>query len=209
MRIETVPARSLFALRTRVPAAPVPTGNRTVVLKLPAPTPAAAAYHSSTVPATLARRGTGTPSNVSSFQASKRLVPQVLPPPEHAGVPQLPPVKSGVAEGPQLLAPTSHREPPLDSPPPALPERRSLYAHQSSHLWLLGVLERGPEAGTWSLRYARPEDSDPHGGVLPLVAPQPILGYRAGQVLRVEGHVVKDALSASYQVERIEAIPQH
>jgi hypothetical protein len=71
----------------------------------------------------------------------------------------------------------------------------------------VGVLEKGPEVGTWRLRYARPEEGDRYGGVLTLVAPDPITGYRAGQCLRVEGHVAEDMLKPCYQVERIEVLP--
>jgi len=89
------------------------------------------------------------------------------------------------------------------------PVGRSSDAQHCEHLWLVGVLERGNEAGTWALRYARAEENDRYGGRLQLVAPQPICGYRIGQLLRVEGHVVRDAYQAVYQVERIEALPQH
>lgn len=78
--------------------------------------------------------------------------------------------------------------------------------HASDYRWLVGVLERGPESGTWSLRYAGSQEGDRYGGSLTLVAPSPITGYRTGQLLRVQGHVIEEPLQTAYQVEGIETL---
>ncbi len=94
------------------------------------------------------------------------------------------------------------------SPISVSPENPEPPGHHGNYLWLEGVLEQGREAGTWSLRYASSDAPDPYGGHLPLLAPRPLVGYHAGQRLRVEGHVVRELLQAAYQVERIEVLPQ-
>jgi len=122
------------------------------------------------------------------------------------------PVRSLQTEEPvsrdQIPASAAPRQ--IEPNPPQSPSATRLAgSHQSDYLWLVGVLERGPEVGTWTLRYASPAENDRFGGRLPLVAPYLINGYRPGQVLRVEGHVVVDILQTAYQVEQIEVLPQY
>lgn len=128
------------------------------------------------------------------------------PPLHEMALPAVDPDSRETSGGPVLI-PTSAREETVSKVSlPTQPVPQSSGAHHSEYLWLVGVLERGPEMGTWSVRYANPQEEDRYGGRLTLVAPSPILGYRAGQMVRVQGHVVQEMLRTEYQVERIETL---
>lgn len=114
----------------------------------------------------------------------------------------------GKSQGPTIVTTSAQEETASKVALLEKPAQQSSGAHHSEYHWLVGVLEHGPEVGTLSVRYASSHEADRYGGQLVLVAPSPILGYRIGQMVRVQGHVVQDQLRTEYQVERIETLGQ-
>jgi hypothetical protein len=128
--------------------------------------------------------------------------PPLLPPPSVAG-PVLP-------EGPEII-PTHHdlATGPVASVEVNSPEHAPMVqggGSDNDYHALTGKLEAGTEPGTWVLRYASPGEADSHGGSLALVAPQPLMGLRAGQIVRVQGKVVDNGLDKAYQVDQIQPL---
>jgi hypothetical protein len=69
----------------------------------------------------------------------------------------------------------------------------SSFSYAADHSCLIGYLYEAPEAGTWCIRYAVPEQKDVHGGSLKLVNPGAFGGLRSGQLVRVEGQLIAPA----------------
>jgi hypothetical protein len=64
------------------------------------------------------------------------------------------------------------------------------FTHAADYRWLVGCLLARSGRDGWCVRYAAPDGSDPHGGILTLVAPGPMEGFHPGEVVRVEGELV-------------------
>jgi hypothetical protein len=72
---------------------------------------------------------------------------------------------------------------------------------------LRGRLEPGLERGTWNLRYEPEPGMQLPGGVVKLVAPQPLCGCHAGWEAQVEGHLTLFGWETAFQVESLLVIP--
>jgi hypothetical protein len=122
------------------------------------------------------------------------------------------------ADRPELVPPprvdllvvteTIARTNPLPAPPPLAAGRAGL-DHAPDYRWLVGRLHYVHVRDVWRIRYASPEDDDRYGGVMTLIEPAPMTGFRNGQLVRVEGHVLdpdSPGPSPAYVVRIIEPI---
>ncbi len=146
-------------------------------------------------PTGMAPAPVGVPA-LAGLPAEDRLKPGLQPGAEAQGSVSLPPLEDPLKPG---LQP---RPAPVQIPSPTTRGQANDYPS------LVGVLEAGLEPGSWAIRYANPAEGDPYGGRVDLVAPTPLVGYRAGQAVRVEGHIVKEPRRTIYQVESIQLLFQ-
>jgi hypothetical protein len=72
---------------------------------------------------------------------------------------------------------------------------------------LVGKLEPGTEGGTWCLRCELDRSITGSGGLVKLVANQPLSGCRTGLEVRVEGYVTTYGSETAFQVERMARVP--
>jgi hypothetical protein len=82
-------------------------------------------------------------------------------------------------------------------------------SHAGDYHWLTGILTQEAQTGTWSIRYATPEEKDHHGGVMDLLSNGPMTGFYPGQMVRVEGELVDPKpfqIRAAYLARSIEAL---
>jgi hypothetical protein len=89
---------------------------------------------------------------------------------------------------------------PVQSPP---------LGHAADYRWLVGCLEHDPENDQWHVRYADPGEPDRYGGLLELVSPGLMAGFRAGRLVRVEGELVDPAplqIKPGYRVRSIQEL---
>jgi len=87
------------------------------------------------------------------------------------------------------------------SPPPSVHPSAT---RDIGYRWLVGTLETGRVPNTWFLRYA--DESDPYGGRVALVPPQMLTIFQAGQLVRIEGQLIKPRdreWVSSFRVETI------
>jgi hypothetical protein len=77
---------------------------------------------------------------------------------------------------------------------------------EEKHVTLRGKLEVGLEHGTWNLRY-EPEPAGRPGGLVRLVAPQPLCGCHAGWAAVVEGYLTSFGKDLAFQVDRLTVGP--
>jgi hypothetical protein len=132
------------------------------------------------------------------------------------GQPQELATTTAVAQGPTLQAlpepapKTRRRNPPVSwLPPPSEVQSsvvRKLPPPVEVHRTLVGWLEAGAEHGTWFLRCDPEPGSNRRGGVIQLIAPQPLCGCRAGLVVQVEGFLTPYGGEMAFQVERIKRV---
>jgi hypothetical protein len=74
---------------------------------------------------------------------------------------------------------------------------------------LVGRLEAGVEGGSWNLRYDPDLQTNRPGGMVKLIAPRPLSGYREGQEVWVEGCVTQVGWETALQVEQMAVVPLH
>lgn len=80
------------------------------------------------------------------------------------------------------------------------------FAHDRQHRWLVGILEKGATAESWSLRYASVEEDDPYSGRVTLVGSPSLADFHPGQLVRVEGEAANPGVhqwGAPYRVKSI------
>ena len=83
--------------------------------------------------------------------------------------------------------------------------------HAPDYGWLVGYLERNAGRNAWSVRYSSAAADDRHGGSLVLINPGPMSGFRAGQLVRVEGQLIDPLpmeLKQAYRVRAIQLLQQ-
>jgi hypothetical protein len=77
------------------------------------------------------------------------------------------------------------------------------------HSWLIGRLHYDPARRTWSVRYASASSGDRFGGELELVHTGPMVGFRTGETVRVEGQLIDPLphqVRPSYRVRSLQAM---
>ncbi len=112
-------------------------------------------------------------------------------------------ITTGVIRLPELQPPAAPTAPGLPAPTAALQGE----VLDEKPRTLRGRLEPGLEPGTWNLRYEAEAGTNRTGGVVKLVAPQPLCGCRKGWEARVEGHLTWFGWEKAFQVERLVVSP--
>src|SRR5262249_20751445 len=93
---------------------------------------------------------------------------------------------------------------PADSAP-----HHPAYAHAADYSWLVGVLEYRAERNQWAVRYTSGGDGDRYDGMLVLVNPGPMVGFRPGELVRVAGELVDPApheIKPSYRARALQVL---
>jgi uncharacterized protein (TIGR03000 family) len=119
-------------------------------------------------------------------------------------------------------------EPPAPTPPPIAllpdvsPGRKAgtpkaaspaqpQFGHDPSYHWLVGTLDYSRIQEAWLIRYAPSGEEDPHGGCVTLLGLGQMDGFRSGQRVRVEGHLIdgrSEQIRPPYRVESIRPLEQ-
>jgi hypothetical protein len=156
-----------------------------------------------------------TPARDPAFDCALRTfgqpvpAPPRLPPGTAATSPYLPTktvpqrITTGVIRLPELQPRAASTAPGLPAPTAALQGEVLDEKPQT----LRGRLEPGLEPGTWNLRYETEAGTNRTGGVVKLVAPQPLCGCRKDWEARVEGHLTWFGWEKAFQVERLVVSP--
>jgi hypothetical protein len=130
------------------------------------------------------------------------------------------PVEEAPGDPPPAVRPVRHEADPgrvgrrrgrEHTPPPAWPAQAEPLGSPPScgravdYRWLVGTLEQDARRRLWQVRYAA-EGEEPYGGVLELVGPGPMGGFRAGQWVRVEGELIDPAPHQTRPAYRVRAL---
>jgi hypothetical protein len=115
----------------------------------------------------------------------------VPPPPPPDPVPEAPPPPPpGQETAPAAPAVHTHDAEPVAPPPPAKPVAGT-YGHAADYSWLQGTLDRHFH-GHLELRYCDPATEDEWGGKVCLDADPRLAEFHEGDVLFVEGEIVRE-----------------
>jgi hypothetical protein len=198
-----------------LPAAPVPPGSpEKTVLAVSGPT-------------------TGTPSRCQDRPLASSLPAAVVPGkavdgpgllPAPVVQPAIQPIgwKDPVPPPPLPRGMTTETALPQFTPPPRMtaaghpgdsaPPSRASFAHASDYSWVSGELDYVYSKKAWRVRYATLDEEDRYGGSVLLASEDESLlqRFKPGQMVRVEGHLVKpDAREGSplYRIDSISSVP--
>jgi hypothetical protein len=93
------------------------------------------------------------------------------------------------------------------------PASRPAFGHAGDYTWIVGELDYVYSKKAWRVRYANLDEEDRYGGSVLLTEEQEaslLQRFKAGQVVRIEGHLLKpDAREGSplYKIDSIATVP--
>ena len=83
---------------------------------------------------------------------------------------------------------------------------RPEFAHDNDYKWLVGELSYVPQKQQWRVRYTSIDDEDRYGGSVTLDASHLMEGFKAGQLVRVEGAMLSPDSREPAPMYRVNAI---